>query len=137
MKEIVKIMAREYNLKGIDFMGYHLERNNPYTYHHIVKRCHGGEETKENGAILTRIAHEYLHIVESRELQLYVELNKVLKEINEQHYRPTEKQLLAIDYMLSMFEKEYEYDKTSKGKILIKKKYVEGRRTNGTIFRID
>lgn len=137
MKDILKIMVNEYNLKGIDFMGYHLERKNPYTYHHIVKRCHGGGKTLENGAVLTKIAHEYLHIVESREWKLYVELNMVLKEINEQHYRPTERQLLAIDYMLSMFEKEHEEDKTSKGKILIKRQYIEGRRKNGQIFRID
>lgn len=137
MSDILRLMVNEYNLKGIDFMGYKLTRNNPYTYHHIIKRCHGGGKTLENGAVLTKIAHEYLHIVESREWELYVELNMVLKEINNQHYRPTERQLLAIDYMLSMFENQHEYDKTSKGKILIKKQYIEGRRNNGRIFRVD
>jgi len=137
LKEVLRIMVKEYNLKGEDFMGYKLERNNPYTYHHIKKKCQGGEETQENGAILTKVAHEYLHIIECREWELYYELNKILKEINMQKYRPTDEQLLAIDYLLSIFEKEHKKDKTSKGKTLIKREYIEKRRNNGKIFRIN
>lgn len=137
MKEVLRLMICEFNLKGIDFMGYKLNKNNPYTYHHIVKRCHGGEETRENGAILTKIAHEYLHIIESRDLQLYEYLNLIMKQINEQGYAPTNKQLLAIDYILKIFEHEHMKDKTAKGKPLIKRQYIEERRKNGRIFRID
>ena len=134
MREIVRLMVREFNLKGIDFMGYKLTRNNPYTYHHIVKRCHGGEETRENGAILTKVAHEYLHIIESRDLELYCYLNIILKEINEQGYAPTYKQLLAIDKTLLLFEHDHIKDKTAKGKPLIKRQYIEERRSNERIF---
>lgn len=136
-RELVNFMVCEYNLKGIDFMGYKLKKNNPYTYHHIIKRCHGGEKTLENGAILTKIAHEYLHIIESRDLELYNYINIILKEVNEQHYAPTSKQLLAIDYILRIFEHDHINDRTSKNKPLMKQEYIEGRNKNGRIFRID
>lgn len=31
------------------------------TYHHLVKKCHGGGETFENGVLLSTRAHRYLH----------------------------------------------------------------------------
>ena len=124
MKQITKLMVNMYNLKGIDFAGYKVSKDNPYTYHHLIKRCHGGKETIENGAILTKNAHEYLHIVETRALELYVYINNVLKQINEQGHEPLLRQILAIDYLLKLFEKDHINDVSSKNKRLIKSEYL-------------
>ena len=124
MKQITKLMVNMYNLKGIDFAGYKVSKDNPYTYHHCIKRCHGGKETIENGAILTKNMHEYLHIVELRDLELYNYINNVLKQINEQGHEPLLRQILAIDYLLKLFEYDHMNDRSSKNKRLIKSEYL-------------
>ena len=119
MKEILKLMIDQYNIHKIDWMGYKVSKDNPYTYHHLLKKENGGKETVENGAILTKIGHEYLNIIESRDIELYNYINNILKQINEQGFMPLERQLLAIDAMLKMFEKDHRYDRSSKNKRLI------------------
>ena len=128
MKQITKLMVNMYNLKGIDFAGYKVSKDNPYTYHHLIKRCNSGKETIENGAVLTKNSHEYLHIVESRDLELYNYINNVLKQINEQGHEPLLRQILAIDYLLKLFEYDHINDRSSKNKRLIKSEYL--RRLN-------
>ena len=125
MKQITKLMVNMYNLKGIDFAGYKVSKDNPYTYHHcFFKRCLGGKETVENGAVLTKNSHEYLHIVESRDLELYNYINNVLKQINEQGHEPLLRQIIAIDYLLKLFEHDHMNDRSSKNKRLIKNEYL-------------
>ena len=124
MKPITSLMVNMYNLKKIDFMGYKVSKDNPYTYHHLIKRCLGGKETIENGAILTKNSHEYIHIVESRDLELYNYINNVLKQINEQGHEPLLRQILAIDYLLKLFEYDHMNDRSSKNKRLIKSEYI-------------
>ena len=125
MREKLRIMINQYNIHKIDWMGYKLCKDNPYTYHHLQKKCNGGKETIANGAILTKTGHEYLHIVESRDMELYNYINNVLKQINEQGFMPLERQLLAIDAMLKMFEKDHRYDRTKSNKRLIKENYLK------------
>ena len=125
MRKILNLMIDYYNLKGIDFMGYKVNRNNPYTYHHIIKRCLGGNESFENGAILTKISHQYLHIIESRDLIIYEYINNIFKQITQQGYGPTKNQLLAIDYVLKIFEEQHMQDKSAKGKILIRHDFLK------------
>lgn len=124
MKNITKLMIDQYNVKKIDWMGYKLNKDNPYTYHHIFKKENGGKETIGNGAILTRIAHEYLHKIECKDIELYNYINNVLKQINEQGFEPLKRQLLAVDFILRQFEKEHFGDSTKKGKLLIKDSYL-------------
>ena len=124
MKQITKLMVNMYNLKKIDFMGYKVSKDNPYTYHHLIKRCNSGKETIKNGAILTKNAHEYLHKVETRDLELYNYINNVLKQINEQGHEPLLRQILAIDYLLKLFENDHINDRSSKNKRLIKSEYL-------------
>jgi len=124
VKPIVKLMIDIYNLDGIDFMGYTVSKDNPYTFHHLIKRCHGGKETIENGAILTKDAHEYLHLIETRDLKLYEYINNVLMQINEQCFEPLRRQLLAIDFLLKLFEEQHSEDLTCKKELIIKKKYL-------------
>lgn len=128
MKPITSLMINMYNLKGIDFAGFKVSKDNPYTYHHLIKRCNSGKETIENGAVLTKYSHEYLHIVETRDLELYNYINNVLKQINEQGHEPLLRQILAIDYLLKLFEKDHMNDRSSKNKRLIKSEYL--RRLN-------
>ncbi|MBQ8473174.1 MAG: hypothetical protein IJ501_06700 [Bacilli bacterium] len=125
MKNITKIMINRYSISKIDWMGYKVSKDNPYTYHHLLKKENGGKETIENGAILTKIGHEYLNIIESRDIELYNYINNILKQINEQGFMPLERQLLAIDAMLKMFEKDHRYDRISKNKRLIKENYLK------------
>ena len=104
-------------------MGYTLDRT--ASFHHIIKREHGGKETIENGAVLNKNAHEYLHIIEYKDIDTYIAINKILKIINNQRDKPTTEQLEIISKLLSMFEEEHKHDKTSKGKRLIKYPYLE------------
>lgn len=125
MRKILNLMTNLYNLNGIDFLGYKVSKSNPYTFHHLIKKCEGGKETIQNGAILTRNSHQYLHIIESRDLETYIQLNNILKQINEQGFAPLKRQILAADYILRLFENEHFQDKTSNGKVLIRKEFLK------------
>lgn len=116
-------MIKIYNLDKLCFMGYTLDKT--ASFHHIVKKEKGGKEVIENGAVLNKTAHEYLHIIEYKDIGTYIAINKILKIINEQRDRPTTEQLEIISKILSMFEEEHKEDKTIKGKRLIKYQYLE------------
>jgi hypothetical protein len=45
--------------------------------------------------------------------------------INQQKHEPTQEQREILEYMLQQFENQHRFDKGSKGKILIKHKYLE------------
>ena len=77
-----------------------------------------------HGAILTKNAHEYLHLIETRDLEIYQYINNVLMQINEQNFEPLQRQILAIDYLLKIFESEHQNDLTCKKELIIKKKYL-------------
>lgn len=125
MKEITNSIIRIYNVKKIDWMGYKVSKNNPYTYHHLIKKCDRGKVSTENGAILTSNAHEYLNVIEMYDLELYEYINNVLKQINEQGFGPLKRQLLAINFILKQFEEKYKNKTNSKGKQIIKTKYLD------------
>lgn len=121
-----KIMINEWNMTNVDWMGYELEEDNIFHYHHIIKKEHGGELTIDNGAILCGGAssHQYLHVIECKDFELYVYLNNLLKNINSQRCMPNKQQLLAIDSILRQFEREHCSDITCKGKPLIRESYT-------------
>lgn len=122
MKPITKHMIKIYNLDKLCFMGYTLDKT--ASFHHIVKKCNGGKETIENGAVLNKEAHEYLHIIEYKDIDTYITINNILKIINQQRDKPTIEQYRIISKLLSMFEEEHKEDRTAKGKILIRDKYL-------------
>ena len=85
MKEIVNLMINEYNMKdyGLDFMGYTINNPKKLTYHHLItQKQHGGEETVENGVILLRNSHSYLHLIEKYDYEIFEKITQELIEEN-------------------------------------------------------
>lgn len=126
MKKITIQMINIYKITNIDFMGYKLMEKDTYDFHHIHKKEHGGKYSLDNGAVLCHSSsHRYLHTIEHKDLDMYVYINKILKDINNQGYLPTKEQLLLIFDCLDRFEKEYSGAVNSKGKPLIKEEYTK------------
>lgn len=107
----------------LDWMNYRLVKKD-ITQHHIVKREHGGKLEWSNIALLMPVAHQYLHLIECKDYETYVALNKVFKMINTQMEPPTKAQRELVEYLLSEFERIHRWDKGSKGKLLIQRKYL-------------
>lgn len=128
MSQIVSEMTKMYRLRGHDFMGYTYRTINDLSYHHIIKREDNGPKTFSNGAVLNSdTSHPYLHLIEERDIEMYMYINNVLRMINDQQSSPTIGQLKAIREVLLQFEREHMDDTNSKGKRLIKPKYIERR----------
>lgn len=125
MNPISREMLKIYKpYSNADWMNYKLVRGD-ITYHHIEKRVNGGKRTIENGALLMPIAHQYLHMIEYREIEIYEIINRVFKMINEQQHEPTTEQRRLIEQLLVEFEKAHKWDKNSNGKLIIKKSYIK------------
>ena len=82
MKRVLRIMVDILQPEGIDWMNFGLSRDNPYTYHHIVEKSKGGDKSIDNGAILTRKAHSFLHMLENICPEAYQDLQDVFVKIN-------------------------------------------------------
>lgn len=125
LKAITKEMIRIYQpISGFDWMNYRLVKRE-LTYHHIKKRENGGKETIDNGAILMPTPHEYLHIIECKDEETYIAINKIFKAINSQREEPTYDQREIIEYLLEDFEYHFRDARNAKGKILIRDKYKQ------------
>lgn len=122
MNEITKTMIKIWDMTTMDWMGYdNLER---YSFHHLTKKSDGGKKIIDNGAILHQnSSHPYLHTIEYYDLDKYIFINNILRQINEQRYKPTKEQLLQIRYVLKEFQNEYEGKNSSRDKPIIKKEY--------------
>lgn len=128
MKEITRIMLKIYKpYSNMDWMNYRIVRKD-MTFHHILKREDGGKREINNGALLMPVAHQYLHIIEFRDIKTYDAINKIFGYINQQQHEPTREQREIIEYLLREFERVHCKDKTSKGKRLIQSKYLERER---------
>lgn len=118
-QEMLKIYRSD-----LDWMNYRLVKKD-VTQHHIVKREHGGRLEWDNIALLMPTAHQYLHLIECKDIDTYVALNKTFKMINSRRDAPTDAQRELVEYLLCEFEKVHRWDKGSKGKLLIQRKYLE------------
>lgn len=129
MKAITRDMIKIYRLRkvGIDFMGYSLQRGGMPTFHHLkVKKCDGGAESIENGAVLMQdTSHPYIHLIEMKDLDMYYYLRDILIEINKQCIYPSEEQIRLMHDVLDCFERDYGNATNRKGKQLIKYKYKQ------------
>ena len=125
MKKITAEMLKIYKpYSDLDWMNYKLVRND-MTAHHIVKKEDGGKLEMSNIAPLRSVSHQYLHLIEYKDIQTYNAINKIFKYVNQQGYEPTKEQREIIEYLLTEFESVHRFDKGSKGKPLIKHKYLE------------
>jgi len=109
-------------ISGLDWMNYKLVKEQA-TFHHIEKKEDGGKQIITNGALLMPIPHQYLHIIECKDIKTYTTLNKMFKIINNQRYEPNKDQREIIECLLQDFEYHHRDTKNAKGKILIKEEY--------------
>ena len=124
MKTVTREMLKIYKpLSNMDWLNYRIANKQDLTFHHIQKREDNGRETIENGALILKHSHQYLHLIEYKDIKTYDAINKIFKYINQQRHEPTREQREIIEFMLREFESVHRWDKNSKGKLLIKYKY--------------
>lgn len=126
MKNIVCKMLKIYvPYSGLDWMNYRLVKED-ISFHHIKKKVDGGKKSIENGAILQgNTSHPYLHLIENIDIDTYLELNEIFKDINMQKHEPTLMQRGIVEDILLTFEKEHRWDKDRDGNLLIRSKYLK------------
>lgn len=136
MRDITRKMIHDFRIMklGYDFLGYEVKRKNELSYHHLIipKR-----ECKEqglgqgfyywNGAILVqKTAHDYLHNIERIDPEIFQLLTSEMIDENIKGYLDRQN-LLAIDDLLTYFEREHCGDRTAKGTPIIKEEYTRRR----------
>ena len=136
MKEITKIMVNDFKIMklGMDFMGYHVNRKQDLSYHHlIIPRRHckeaglGEGYLYWNGAILRQnTSHDYLHIIEKIDPDIFYKLTSEMIDENIKGRLDIDN-LKRIHDLLLYFEREHDHDTSKKGKLLIKREFVTGR----------
>ena len=136
MKEITKIMVNDFKIMklGMDFMGYHVNRKQDLSYHHlIIPRRHckeaglGEGYLYWNGAILRQnTSHDYLHLIENIDPDIFYELTSEMIDENIKGRLDIDN-LKRIHDLLLYFEREHDHDTSKKGKLLIKREFVTGR----------
>ena len=125
MREITKEMLKIYiPYSNLDWMNYKLVPRD-ITAHHIIKKEHGGKLEIPNLALIMNKPHQYLHIIEHKDIGTYNSLNKIFKYINVQQYEPTQEQRELIEYLLLEFEKQHIEDTNAKGCKIIKKEFLK------------
>lgn len=123
MKKIKREMLHIYKpYSDLDWLNYKLVKKD-VTLHHIKKRVDGGRLEIPNLSLIMPNGHQFLHLIEYRDIDTYIAINKILKFINNQKAEPTQEQREIIEYLLQEFEYKHRWDKNSKGKLLIKREY--------------
>lgn len=110
MDIVLEELVRIYGVKDYDWMRFKITRENPLTYHHIVKEQHGGKRLISNGAPLTEFAHQYLNQIEKDDQIIFSQLNRRLERINESGRAPTKEDLKVIAHLLKKYEQLHEYE---------------------------
>lgn len=126
MKELTKHMIKEFKVKelGYDFMGYEMQKGDIYNFHHlIIPKREGGSCERWNGAILLTTPHQYLHVIEVKDYDIFVAITTEMIDMNLKGYLDKDN-IRYIDSCLTYFEREFSGARTSKGKILIKPEYI-------------
>lgn len=110
MKSTLKLLIEIFQPNGVDWMNFALSKNNPYTYHHIVEKSKGGGKTIDNGAILTKRAHVFLHKLEKVCPEAYNDLQAVFAKINSTKHPVTKEIIDEIDEIIKKVLVTYEYE---------------------------
>ena len=125
MKQITREVLRIYKpISGLDWMNYKIVRSD-MTAHHVIKKEHGGQMKIGNICPLRSVSHQYLHLIECKDIDTYVAINEIFKIVCNQMSEPTREQRELIEYLLLEFERVHRWDKGSKGKLLLQKKYLD------------
>ena len=128
MKEITRLMINEFKIKqlGYDFMGYCLQKNDIYNFHHlIIPNRNNGPYERWNGAILCgKSSHPYLHLIEAKDYEMFCYITSEMIDMNIKGYLDIEN-LRQIHQVLQSFEREHCSDRSKKGKILIKEEFTK------------
>ena len=134
MKRITSDMIKFYNVNKFDFLGYNVSRKESLSFHHLIvphrycKQLGLGEGYyKWNGSILVQdTSHDYLHIIENIDHDVFDALTSEMIDMNIKGKLDIENLRYIKDILLS-FEREHDHDKNNKGRLLIKRKYIENR----------
>lgn len=136
MKSITRDMIKIYNIKkiGCDFMGYTFNRYEELSFHHLIipkKDCKeagiGDGYLQWNGAILKQeTSHDYLHMIERMERELFEDITKVMIDENVKG-KIDKENLIKIRKLLLEFESIYSKNVNKQGKQLIKRKFITDR----------
>ena len=136
-REVINLMVRDYNLEklGYDFMGYKIKKDSSISFHHLVvprSRCIREGISQEgylkwNGAILVQDpSHDYLHIIQSIDIDLFHRITDELVAINDKGWVDPAN-VKKIHGYLEQFEAEHREDTNKNGQPLIKKHYITDR----------
>jgi len=110
MKEPGIHLIERFHLQEInmDFMGYELEANDIFTFHHlIIPNCKKGPYEEWNGAILCgKTSHPYLHVIEQTDEDLFFLLTSEIMDENIKGHLDRDN-LLRIRNLLMYFEEKY------------------------------
>ena len=136
MREVTNLMIRDFKIMqlGYDFLGYKVNRKKDLSFHHLIiphreSKAYGIGEgyLYWNGAILVQdTSHEYLHSIEQKDEEIFLKITSEMIDQNMKGRLDIEN-LRQIRSMLEYFEKEHCSDRTKKGKLLIKDKYLSER----------
>lgn len=136
MREVTNLMIRDFKIMqlGYDFLGYKVNRKKDLSFHHLIiphreSRAYGIGEgyLYWNGAILVQdTSHEYLHRIEQKDPEIFLGITSEMIDQNIKGHLDVEN-LRQIRSMLEYFEREHCSDRSSKGKLLIKEKYLTER----------
>lgn len=110
MKRVLKNLVEIFQPNGFDWMNFTLSKNNPYTYHHIVEKSRGGDKSLDNGAILTKRAHKFLHTLQKVCPDAYQDLQNVFVRINASKEPVSQEIIDEIDEILKKVLVTYEYE---------------------------
>lgn len=137
MREVTKEMIKTYKINKlkIDFMGYTFNRLDELSFHHLIipkRDCSamgiGDGYLQWNGSILRQnTSHDYLHVIERIDREIFLAITESMIKEN-QLGKLDIQELRRIRMLLEYFEKEHKEEKTSRGKQLIKRKYLTERK---------
>ena len=82
MNSVLERMKIIFKTTDLDWMGYKVSRDNPFNFHHIREKRYGGKETIDNGAILSRRAHDHLHFLELYIPEAYDDWQRFFRYLN-------------------------------------------------------
>ena len=136
MRGVTEELIQDFKIMelGYDMMGYTVEKKTQLSFHHLLvarRYCQalglGDGYFYWNGGILRQnTSHDYLHIIERIDRDMFLEITKLMIEQNKNEKLDLES-LKRIRAILLAFEYEHQYDVSGKGKKLIKQQYIQDR----------